>query len=305
MRIYYNHIPKTGGLSLGKLFEHDSKLRFARINTTCNENDLERVANMFADGDCIVQGHSYEPNINCNFLNTVKFWSFIYDNADFKFSVLRHPFDRAISYIKYSGFRNKNVTTLNPNYFYKHLPWTLSSPESDHNLANVMRDHHYFINEINFRIFKEILPEAFYLNYPFSENLATCINDYTIHLGDRSDKNSLTPNSLRPNEDKFQFDLYCKNYLDTSFLFENVFKIKKYMLFALEDISYLNNWLLKIGAIKGNYSFPHENKSKLDMQDQCTQKDLQENKTIKCSLSHEYPESLNLWKMAIMRRAIY
>lgn len=296
VKVFFNHIHKTGGTSLETLLENDSDLQYIRIRSNNSEKDLERIANQFIKGNIIIQGHINEPFYGyCPNQYRIEFWNFIYQASDIKFSVLRHPFDRALSYAKYSGF-NDGVSheDFDPKFFYKFVPWPANAKESK--LFQAFQKHHTKANHIDLTLFEDILPENFMLNFPESQNLSICINEYPIALFSKSElHNFLIPSSLR--HEKFDHTLFFKNF-NAKFIFDQL-KIPYLQLFAFEDLEFIYEWLKQKNIINGNIKLPHKNKTKFKNSDNNI--DEAKIKMIKSEIAREYPESFLLWKLAAMR----
>ena len=298
MRVFFNHIHKTGGTSLESLFENDSNLKFIRVKANSSADDLQEIANNYSEGNMIVQGHLNEPfYLHCPHEIRIKFWDFIYKISDIKFSILRHPIDRALSYIRYSGFKDSDsIENLDPNFFYKYIPWPGDNYQTT-KLFEIYKRFHMQVDSTGLSLLENILPNVYSLHFPECLNLALAMNEYPIALfsslyaGD-----FLIPNSLR--EQKFSHESYFKNFYPMSnYIFENL-KIPEIKLLAFEDLEFVIQWLKQQNIINGNMRLPHLNRTKLH-NSVCDNAIML--KDLKCSLEKEYPESFILWKLAAMR----
>ena len=302
MRVFFNHIHKTGGTSLEYLLENDSDLKFTRVRANSTSDDLQKIANQYSEGNMIIQGHKNEPFYeHCPYQVTEKFWDFIYKNSDIKFSILRHPIDRALSYVRYSGFNDsESLDRFDPGFFYKYVP----IPKENHKSTKLFQTYeryHMQIDSIDLTILKNILPDKYKLSFPECQNLALALNEYPIALFSGLNLNEfLIPNSLR--ENKFPHESYFKNFHPFHHWILEYLKIPDFHLLAFEDLECVFQWLKHKKIIRGNIELPHLNKTKL--LNEPLKHETDELEELKCVLASEYPESFYLWKLAAMRHTL-
>ena len=280
MKLYFNHIPKCGGMSISKMLSESSKYKHFHVRAKTTLDELNYYYSCIAnEKNVIIQGHFFDP-APLPFSVVSKFWSSVYLASDVPFSIVRYPAERFISYLKYSG-RDK---TGNPSYQFLFNGMTKGIVEVEKLLSfwHGRRDCEDINTHLNILTKQNSL-----INALDSINYARAFNEYPLCLGAGS--NCLKHLSLR-SDNPIAYIRELNSSLHSNQILEFL-GCKKYKLFPLEAINTLVDFFKDNGIISRDSYLSHENKTNNRSYGNPDIKLLQ-------NVVHEFPESTLLWKYA-------
>ena len=271
-----------------KYFEQsfDGELIIINSGTVKNDEELLTCFGKYSQSTkAIIIGHSHQPSI-ANRELVGEFWRNIYSISDMRFTILRNPLERSISWIKEAGnLGDGAVPSHGISYRFRGLP------QDQETLAACIENQRGPRSILNDSIFDCILPENFYVDTPDNLNIASSIANYPIELMS-SDQflRWLTPLPCRKEKDIFEFKILFENVLTIDELIKYL-SIPRYEFYALEKIDDFVKRLESLSITKPGFSVPHINISKTASVDISLK--------VKRTLINLYPESYLLWKHAI------
>ena len=289
MKVFFNHITKCGGTSIEKMIRQHSSFKYFRVKQRTNLDELSQIIEyMNTDKDVFIQGHIFDPLIDSK--TRLSFWKTVYNLSDIRFTIVRHPLERALSYARFSGTDKNASNGYSIQYLYRF-------PLFNEELWSLLNRWHFNRTQFNINYFKCIMPDSFIANYPDNLNILEGINGFpnALRLGIAENQASC-PATLRI-ESK---EVITSRIIEAGRSGDKLFKdlnIPKYKVFALEQFSCFINWLIQKGIVDNTVSSLHLNQTE-NLEHNLVVND--ESSDFASKIMSEYPESLLIWKMAAM-----
>ena len=286
MRIFINHISRSGGTSLIKYLgdSFDGTLIVVNSRTTTSERSLLEKFRVFKETEnAIIIGHTHQPSLPNTRLVT-QFWRSVYNESDRKLTIVRNPADRSISWLKAAGHLGKDRYSEDGNQYLFRLPSSrsLKAVES----IEKTRGSRSLLND---SIYECILTDNFYSDFPDNRAIAMSIANYPIELlSARPAMQWLTPLPLRGDAEIAGFKgLYSDFSWDR---LRDYLAIPEYEFYALERSDALVNALEECKLTRKGVPFPQINSISADEQISTETKRV---------ITNLYPESYLVWKHAL------
>lgn len=232
----------------------------------------------------IIIGHTHQPSL-ANRKLVSDFWQNIYRCSDMKFTILRNPVDRSISWIKAAGNLSRGD---NPDHG---IPFRFRGlNQNDSEIASLIELQRGSRSSFDDNIYDCIMPDNFLADSPDNLNIAGSVANYPVELmSSDSYLRWLTPLSIRTEEQINEYKSLFEHGLNISKLISYL-AIPHYDFFAIENIHKLVRCFEERSITKPGFSVPHINS---------TAASLDISIRIRRMLTNLYPESYLLWKHAL------
>lgn len=264
-------------------FDGDLIIINSRLITSDNKL-LESYHNFSNSSMAIIMGHTHQPSLRNREL-VRDFWHNIYRISDMRFTILRNPVERSISWIKAAGNLSSGDIPSNG------IPFRFCGlSQKDNSLVSAIESQRGCRSTLVDNIYDCIMPENFFADCPDNLNIASSIANYPSELmSSQPYFRWYTPLPCRSEEHIKEFKQLFDNGPNINNLF-NYLSIPKYDFFAIESIDKLVSTFEARSITKPGFTVPHINSLR-------SSSDISVH--IRRSLINLFPESYLLWKHAL------